>query len=236
MMSKQSLFSFLCASALLIPLVSGCSSEPSAKTDNGSSKASRRSKKPRLRQPVIKVPQDAYSDLDAAINAALAAKEQADDKAAQRAEIWLKQQGSSSIPALATILHDTDAALPRRVTACRALAALGPLARADLLKAISSDQRLLRIAATERISLIRPTDKQTVERLVQLLDDQDQQWRKIAIQSLRRIGTSARQAIPKLDALANQAGDEIIRAEALKALKAIDPRHTLSDLRNENSN
>ena len=235
-MSKQSLFSFLCASALLIPLVSGCSTEPSAKTDKGSSQASTRAKKPRRRQPVIKVPQDAYSDLDAAINAAMAAKEQADDKAAQRAEIWLKQQGSGSIPALATILHDTDAELPRRITACRALAALGPPARADLLKAISSDQRLLRIAATERISLIRPTDKQTVERLVQLLDDQDQQWRKIAIQSLRRIGTSARQAIPKLDALANQAEDEIIRAEALKALKAINPRHTLSDLRNANSN
>ena len=166
----------------------------------------------------------------------MAAKEHADNKAAQRAEIWLKQQGSGSIPALAIILHDQDAELPRRITACRALAALGPPARADLLKAISSDQRLLRIAATERISLIRPTDKQTVERLVQLLDDQDQQWRKIAIQSLRRIGTSARQAIPKLDALANQAEDEIIRAEALKALKAINPRHTLSDLRNANSN
>ena len=114
---------------------------------------------------------------------------------------------------------------------CRALAALGPPARADLLKAISSDQRSLRIAATERISLIRPSNKQTVERLVQLLDDEDQQWRRIAIQSLRRIGTSARLAIPKLDSLANEAKDEIIRAESLKALKTIDPRHTLSELR-----
>ena len=230
-MSKQQLFSFLSCSTLLILLVIGCSTEPSTTTGKGSSKASTQAKKPRRRRPVIKVPQDAYSDLDAAINSAVAAKAQGDNKAAQRAEIWLKQQGSGSIPALATILHDQDAELPRRITACRALAALGPPARADVLKAISSDQRSLRIAATERISLIRPSDKQTVERLVQLLDDQDQQWRKIAIQSLRRIGTSARQAIPKLDTLANESEDEIIRAEALKALKTIDPRHTLSDLR-----
>ena len=231
-MPKQQLFSFLSCSALLILLVIGCSSEPAATTDKGSSKTSTRSKKPRRRRPVIKVPQDAYSNLEAAVSEATTARAKADDKAAQRAEIWLKQQGPGSIPELSTILHNQDAELPRRITACRALAALGPPARADLLKALSSDQRSLRIAATERISLIRPSDKQTVEQLVQLLDNEDQQWRKIAIQSLRRIGPPARQAIPKLDALANEPKDEIIRAEALKALKIIDPRHTLSNLRN----
>ena len=230
-MPKQQLFSFLGCSALLVLLVIGCSTESSTTTEKGSSKTSTRSKKPRRRQPVIKVPQDAYSDLEAAISAATTAREKADDKAAQRAEIWLKQQGPGSIPSLSTILHNQDAELARRITACRSLAALGPPARTEVLKAISSDQRSLRIAATERISLIRPSDKQTVERLVQLLDNEDQQWRKIAIQSLRRIGPSARQAIPKLDALANEPKDEIIRAEALKALKVIDPRHTLSELR-----
>jgi len=229
-MPKQQLFSFLGCSALLVLMVIGCSTEPSATTDKSSSKTSTRSKKPR-RRPVIKVPQDAYSDLEAAISAATTAREKADDKAAQRAEIWLKQQGPGSIPSLSTILHNQDAELARRITACRSLAALGPPARTEVLKAISSDQRSLRIAATERISLIRPSDKQTVERLVQLLDNEDQQWRKIAIQSLRRIGPSARLAIPKLDTLANEPKDEIIRAEALKALKVIDPRHTLSELR-----
>jgi hypothetical protein len=231
-MSKQQLLSFFAFPALFILLVTGCNSESSKKPGKESAKTASRAKKPRRRQPVIKVPQDAYSDLEAALTAATTAREKADDKAAQRAEIWLKQQGSRSIPALSNVLHNQDAELARRITACRALAALGPPARADLLKAISSDQRSLRIAATERISLIRPADKQTVEKLVELIDSDDQQWRRIAIQSLRRIGTSARMAIPKLDSLANESKDEIIRAEALKALKIIDPRHTLSELRN----
>ena len=231
-MSKQQLLSFFAFPALCILLVTGCNSESSKKTGKESTKTASRAKKPKRRQPVIKVPQDAYSDLEAALNAATTAREKADDKAAQRAEIWLKQQGSGSIPALSTILHNQDAELPRRLAACRALAALGPPARAVLLKAISSDQRSLRIAATERISLIRPADKQTVEKLVELIDSDDQQWRRIAIQSLRRIGPSARMAIPKLDSLANGSKDEIIRAEALKALKIINPRHTLSELQN----
>ena len=169
--------------------------------------------------------------MTAALDAAAEAREQGDNRIQQRAETWLQQQGTGILPALATVLHDPQADIARRITACRVLAALGKAARGELLKAIASKERLLKIAATERISLIQPADKATVQALIQLLEDPDTACRRIAIQSLRRIGTQARSAIPPLAAIANESEDESIRGEAVKALKEIDPRHTLSGLR-----
>ncbi|MFP6620927.1 MAG: HEAT repeat domain-containing protein [Pirellulaceae bacterium] len=169
--------------------------------------------------------------MTAALDSAAKAREQGDHQVQQRAEIWLQQQGTEILPALATVLHDPQADIARRITACRVLAALGKAARGELLKALASKDRLVKLAATERISLIQPADKATVQALIQLLEDPDPPCRRIAIQSLRRIGTQARSAIPPLAAIANESEDESIRGEAVKALKEIDPRHTLSRLR-----
>ncbi|MDE0735899.1 MAG: HEAT repeat domain-containing protein [Pirellulaceae bacterium] len=234
-MKKTSLCSRTWCSALALLVLVGCNSSTtnSTATNKAASgkSASRRSQKTLRKKPRITVPQDAYADVTAALDAAAKAREQGDNRVQQRAETWLQQQGTGILPALATVLHDPQADIARRITACRVLAALGKAARGELLKAIASKERLLKIAATERISLIQPADKATVQALIQLLEDPDTACRRIAIQSLRRIGTQARSAIPPLAAIANESEDESIRGEAVKALKEIDPRHTLSGLR-----
>ena len=234
-MQKISLRSRICCGALVVLVLVGCDSSTTQSTGTNESASgkstSRRSRKTRRKKPQIKVPQDAYADMTAALNAAANAREKGNSEIQQRAEIWLQQQGTGILPALATILHDPQADLARRITACRVLAALGKAARGELLKAMTSKERLVKIAATERISLIQPADDETVQALVQLLDNEDSACRRIAIQSLRRIGTRARSAIPPLQAIASESNDESIRGEALKALKEIDPRHTLSGLR-----
>ena len=232
-MQKLSLRSWIWCGALVVLIGCDSSTTPSTGTNEAASgkSTSRRSRKTIRQKPRIKVPQDAYADMTAALGAAAEAREKGDSEIQQRAEIWLQQQGTGILPALATILHDPQADLARRLTACRVLAALGKVARGELLKAMNSKERLVKIAATERISLIQPADEATVQALVQLLDNADSACRRIAIQSLRRIGTQARSAIPPLQASASESNDESIRGEALKALKAIDPRQTLSGLR-----
>lgn len=233
MFKLRSLSIFISWTLLVLLVTAGCTDQA---TDNESSTTtSRQERKPARQKPAITVPQNAYSDVEAALNAAIAAKQQDDDKALLRVETWLQQQGTTVIPALTTVLHDENAEVSRRIIACRSLATLGSPARDELLKMTSSKQPRLRITAIERISLIRPADEQTVQRLIELLDDQDYQCRRIAIQSLRRIGSRARSAIPKLQQLANQSDDDLISGEARKALKEIDPRHTLSGLRNSKS-
>ena len=221
-------------SILTLLVLVGCNPANTESNNNkasSSKNASRAARRKVVKKPRITVPQDAYADVTAALDAAAQAREQDDNQVQQRAETWLQQQGTEILPTLATVLHDPQDEIARRITACRVLAALGKAARGELLKAIASEERLIKIAATERISLIKPADKATVQKLVQLLDDQDPACRRIAIQSLRRIGTQARSAIPSLEAIANASEDESIRGEALKALKEIDPRHTLSGLR-----
>ena len=219
---------------MVLALVGCDSSTPSSTGTNktaSSKSTSRRSRKTVRKKPQIKVPQDAYADMTAALSAAANAREKGDSEIQQRAEIWLQQQGTGILPALATTLHDPQTDLARRITACRVLSALGKAARGELLKAMSSKERLVKIAAAERISLIQPADEATVQALVQLLDNADATCRRIAIQSLRRIGTQARSAVAPLQAIASKSNDESIRGEALRALKAIDPRQTLSGLR-----
>ena len=227
--------SWIWCGALVVLVLVGCDSSmtPSTGTNEAASgkSNSRLSRKTMRKKPQIKVPQDAYADMTAALNAAAEAREKGDSEIQQRAEIWLQQQGTGILPALATTLHDPQADLAQRITACRVLAALGKAARGEILKAMSCKERLVKIAATERISLIQPADEATVQALVQLLDNADSACRRIAIQSLRRIGPQARSAVAPLQAIASESNDESIRGEALKALKAIDPRQTLSGLR-----
>ena len=216
-------------------VIGGCSVE------KGESKANRDTRPPATgaanprksatRKPTTRIPQDAYAEVSVAIKAAATARETGNHENQERAETWLQQQGADIVATLATTLHDTQAEVPQRITACRVLAALGEAGRADVLKAMTSPERLIKIAATERISLIRPATGKTVQALVLRLKEKDRDCQRIAIQSLRRIGTPAKKAIPALESIVNQSQDEALQAEALKALKIIDPRHTLSRLR-----
>ena len=220
-----------CWTLLVLLGAAGCTTETVEQESSSSTKSSQQTKKRAGQKPAIKVPQNAYANVEAALETAVTAKEEGNVKVLIRAETWMKQQGAKIIPALTAILDDQNAEVPRRTTACRALASLGTAARAPVLKATSSEERRLRFTAIERISLIKPADEPTVQRLIELLEDPDEQCQQIVIQSLKRIGSPARSAVPKLEEFANESTNEIMRGEAVKALKAIEPRTTLSNLR-----
>ena len=90
---------------------------------------------------------------------------------------------------------------------------------------------MVRVSATRRLGLIKPSDQQTVDRLVTLLGHEDQQTRRAAVQSLGAIGNSADAAIdPLVEIYNNKKNTDLLRNDAVQALKKINPRKDFTDL------
>jgi hypothetical protein len=145
-------------------------------------------------------------------------------------ETWLEMQGPSIEPQLAAKIKDTSGDLAIRLTACRVLSKLGPIAVPTLLAAIESEPRQLRLKATECLGRVKPPEAKSVARLLKLIDDKDFEQRKAAIGALANMGPAAKEATPKLISLLNNPDeDETIRSSAKFALKHVDPRKGLMD-------
>lgn len=149
-------------------------------------------------------------------------------------EQWLSSKGTQAAPELSAALADPNRHLAVRITACRALARLGPTGKQPLLQAASAEPRQLRLKATESLGRIKPTDKAIVDQLVTLLNSDDFDQRKAALTALATIGPAASKADPKLvdkltGLLNDTKQDETIRGLAKTALKRVDPRTGLQD-------
>jgi len=70
-----------------------------------------------------------------------------------------------------------------------------------------------------------------VDRLIQLLGHQDQQTKRAAVRSLGAIGKVAKAAIDPLAAIyRDESNNQLLRQDAVQALKIINPRKDLTDL------
>jgi HEAT repeat protein len=145
---------------------------------------------------------------------------------------WLVAQGERIRPELTAMLADPQAELTLRMTACRVLARLGPEGAPALLEAARGEPRELRVKAIESLGRIKPSTEQIVERLAALLDSSDAKERKATLRALAAIGPPANAAVPKLTAILNSTEeDETIRGLAKAALKSVDPRRGLIDVK-----
>ena len=186
-------------------------------------------KKPTRRR--ITVAADAYGSIAEAVDELLQSTKTNNLAKQDRVVAWLVDRGEPAIDPLANILGSSDHSEAARIVACQVLSKLGPGARPALLRASDDSTRMVRISATRRLGLIQPSDQQTVDRLVELLGHEDQQTQRAAVQALGSIGKQAETAVdPLVDLYNDQKNPNLLRNDAVQALKKINPRKDFTDL------
>ena len=86
----------------------------------------------------------------------------------------------------------------------------------------------MRLRVIDAMGMVKPGDERVIDKLIELTADGDPQNRQRAIVSLARTGPAAKKAAPRLVEILNNAQEsEVLRSEAKKALKEVDPRRGL---------
>lgn len=221
----------------LVGMLAGCGSPPAK--SNPPKRAPGAKAKPKasppvesvtVTQPVEAEPTPRYGNVDEALSAFRSAVESSDRDAILRSEAWLVKQKEQAVAPLSHLLEGTDSSLEIRMAACRALGKTGPTATTTLLATLDSTEfpESLKLKAVESLSVVRPSSRQIVDRLVAIADGDDERMRQVAIQGLGRIGPPAKSSAELLVRLLNNTAEsETIRGEAKKALKEVDPRRGL---------
>ncbi|MDX1946792.1 MAG: HEAT repeat domain-containing protein [Pirellulaceae bacterium] len=214
-------------------LLAGCGEVPQA----GSSSTKKKSKKPLPKSPpMVKMPEvsaDAYASVDAAMAEVESLSTVSGAEVSQkllRIEQWFMLQGDSIAPQLASKINNPSVGIATRLTSCRVLAKTkSPLAIPTLIEATGNkDSRQLRLKAIESLGRCKPSSTEAVSKLLSLVDEKENDVRRVAINGLASVGPSAKRAVPKLmDILNDPKEDETIRSAAKAALRSVDPRKGL---------
>lgn len=228
--------------AVLLCVVVGCGSaeEPTKQATAEHKPAKKKAAPPAEKKtepppPPPKIPDDAFADIPAALDALIQAAEKSDQAAMSRADQWMVQRGAAGIAPLGDVLKDDSAPLAKRISASRALAQMGPAAKAALFEGLKSSQQRIRIVSIEALGRIKPSDKEIIATCIKLVkDDADPDVQRYAVGALGKIGPSAKDAVPLLMEMRNSKKyNETVRAEALRSLKLVDERRGLMGLNEE---
>lgn len=196
----------------------------SAKANGNSGTAANNSSKAAPKAlPTVKP--DAFAQVSDAFDSLVKAMSANDQPAVFTAETWLAMQKDTAVAPLAKILRDANEPLERRMIAGRALGKVGAPAATSLIESLTVDNERVRLRVIDAMGMVKPGDERLVDKLIELTADGDPQNRQHAIMSLGRIGTAAKKSAPRLvEILNNTAEPEVLRSEAKKALKEVDPR------------
>ncbi|MFM8252057.1 MAG: HEAT repeat domain-containing protein, partial [Planctomycetota bacterium] len=199
----------------------------SAKAGGTSSAAANNSPKSAAKAPPAVKP-DAFAQVSDAFDSLVKGMSANDQTAVYTAETWLAMQKDAAVAPLAKIVRDANEPLERRMTACRALGKVGPPAAAALIDCLPVDQERVRLRVIDAMGMVKSGDERLIDKLIELTADGDPQNRQHAIMSLGRTGTAAKKSAPRLVEILNNAAEpEVLRSEAKKALKEVDPRRGL---------
>ena len=182
-------------------------------------------------KPALTVEADSFAGIPEAIKAlGEAAKSGKNDELIQ-ADKWLEMQGLAALEPLVDVVTDEEAHLAPRIAACRVLRRLGPNAKPALKQALGSESQQMRLNAIESLSLVRPSDQDIIETLMDLVDGEDERTRLQAVLALSRIGPQAKDTCgDKLVTILNdEEENDTIRDAAKRALKKVNPRRTFTD-------
>jgi HEAT repeat protein len=177
------------------------------------------------------VPDDAYGNVAAALDALCAAAVNEESEKVRAAESWLLRQGSRPLTPLARIVLDEDRELSHRIVACRVLRKMGAPAEPAWKKTLQCQSQQVRINAIRGLAALTPSDGATLDALAAILEESDDVLRCEAATALAKIGPSAADACSdNLLAILNDPNEQkAVRDAAKQALKAVSPRRTLSD-------
>lgn len=175
-------------------------------------------------------PPVSFASVDEGLTALATATDARNSDRQKDAYNWLAKQDESAVPAVVAAMNNPSLSIEARRMACRVLSQLGPSGAAPLVAASSSEELPLKLKAIEAMPAIEPQQKIVVDRLIELLDDANDQVRRAAVRSLGQIGTAAARSADKLIALQNNVEvDEMTRDEAARAIKRVQPRRTFND-------
>ncbi len=229
---KRSLFHHLpvtMAGMLLAVVLTGCGGP---EVDSGPADAAAPA------APVVKtppeptgVPADAYASIDACLESYIKAAESGDSEERIRAGKWLNMQGAKAVQPISAALNNPETGRSPQIGLTRLLGTLGSTAAAPLMAAAEKHpERTVRINATGQLSLIKPPTTEIVDKLLALLESDDEEIRRAAVNGLGRIGAKAARAKdPLLKILNSTKESETLRAAAKGALKKVDARHSFVD-------
>ena len=181
-------------------------------------------------KPATTLSPTTYADVNAAVAALSKAAETSDSEERRQAHGWLVMQGRSAVEPRAAIYRSDDASLESRVAAVKVLHMLGPSAKPVMLEMIDHPTKLIWQNAIIGLGAIKPADKETVDKLIELIHHPEGEIRLQAMKSLGMIGTPAEAATePLLAILNNLEEEEIFRDYAKDALTKVNPRRKFSD-------
>ncbi len=224
----------LCLSVLI-----GCGGEPKktvkakSTTKKSQPKAERKPAPPP--PPPPKIPDNAYTDVPAALEAVIQAAEVGDQITMSRADQWMVQRGSAGLEPLGAVLKDEEAPLAKRIAASRALGQMGPAAKPVLMAALNSPAQRVRVVSVEALGRIKPADKEIMATCMKLAKEEtDAGVQRCAIVAIGKMGPAAKDAVPLLMEIQNsRTFNETVRAAAHDALRLVDKRKGLMGLNEE---
>jgi HEAT repeat protein len=222
----------MCVLLMLLIAGAGCGDMPVAQS---AAQAKKKKAKAPGAKPAAKIEIDPnkYANLDEALAdvariAATASKDAGAGHELLKSETWIVRQGDKNVAALAARVADDSENLAVRMTACRVLSKLGAPGRPAVTSATDSPKKELRVKAIECLGRIDPVDKASVDKLIALLDDKDNDIRRAALLGLTATKQDGAKSTSKLmDILNDTKEDETIRSLAKVALKSVDPRKGL---------
>jgi hypothetical protein len=228
--------------ATLLTAIVGCGNVPKPASENKSKSKTKDKEKPAApkEEPIDPNAFASYEEALAAIVAATAEQKPADMNKAER---WLGLQGEKIAAKLSATVKDNGAPLAARISACRVLARIGPVATATLMEVSKKETKpdQLRQNGVQWMGVIKPTSKEIVDQLIALSNEStgtkelNQKIRVAALQALLKIGPDVKKLRPDYvetlqNTLNSQTEDDSIRGQAKLTLKSIEPRRGFSGM------
>jgi len=142
---------------------------------------------------------------------------------------WLAAKGQDAVGPVGAAVRDRSHSLPVRMTACQVLSKIGHPATPALVQALQSDAKMVQLKAAEGLGEITPPKKETIDILLAVAKDEsaDDQVRRTAVKSIGQFGPAAKHTSEFLNRLVNSNASDSLRAEADRALRAVEPRRTM---------
>ncbi len=165
-----------------------------------------------------------FANVTEAISSLASAVDQGDANQVRNATKWLSEQGEVAVAPLSSEINRGENDVKFRVACLNVLTFLGPMATPQIVATTQSDTRALQLKAIEMLGGVRPVTNDALDRLIAMVDHDDDLLRRAAIQSLGRIGQPAHRAAPKLQEVLNSDANDSLRGAAREALGNIDPR------------
>ncbi len=224
---------------LVCLLIAGCGEppvDPAAAEAAAQAEAARKAEAAKWKPPEVdKGPpvQKQFSDIDEAWAVLSQAGKKENTEQIWAAIGWLAPQGQPVKVRMTKIMNDKSFDVADRLAATMVLGEMGNTAKDEIVAAaLTSDLFNVRMRAVESLGKKIPHSKETVDALVKLLDEeQDNRVRVQVVRALAEVGEPAKQAAPKLLALRDDlSNDDTLRNEAHLALKKVDPRRDFTGL------